>query len=212
MTMIRKLISAWMLALVGSLLLPLVSVAAVSGTTHVPPTTAPVTVTQHTVTLRVVPHTETGLQASGQLQLLCDQSHFLNATKRGPITDPKRLLPEPKTRGRMPGQTVDPITGQPVGRIVVDPKGNAMIEPVGGKTVPAGPTLKGGVRPDTHTTYPDGSTYQRLNPAGHSNNPVPHAHGHAPGTGPGMKGQGPALDTKGNVVPKNSPDAHWPAN
>ena len=52
--------------------------------------------------------------------------------------------------------------------------------------------------------------YQRLNPVGHPNNPTPHAHGHAPGTGPGMRGQGPSLDTSGNVVPWNSPAAHWP--
>lgn len=80
-----------------------------------------------------------------------------------------------------------------------------MIEPAGGKTVAAG---KGGV--DTHTLYPNGSNYQRLNPRGHANNPTPHAHGHALGTGPGMKGQGDSLDVDGNVVPWNSADAHWP--
>ncbi|RYD87206.1 MAG: RHS repeat-associated core domain-containing protein, partial [Sphingobacteriales bacterium] len=89
--------------------------------------------------------------------------------------------------------------------IVVDSRGNAMIEPVGGRTVSAG---KGGV--DTHTLYPNGSNYQRLNPQGHGNNPTPHGHGHAPGTGPGMKGQGSSLDVNGNVVPWNSPAAHWP--
>jgi len=93
----------------------------------------------------------------------------------------------------------------PIGRVIVDSRANAMIEPVGGRTVAAG---KGGV--DTHTLYPNGSNYQRLNPQGHANNPTPHGHGHAPGTGPGIRGQGPSLDPQGNIVPSNSPDAHWP--
>jgi len=97
--------------------------------------------------------------------------------------------------------------GNEIGRIIVDSKGNAMIEPLGGRTVAAG---KGGV--DTHTLYPNGSNYQRLNPQGHANNPTPHGHGHAPGTGPGMKGQGSSLDVNGNAVPSNSPAAHWPIN
>lgn len=55
-----------------------------------------------------------------------------------------------------------------------------MIEPVGGNTVPAG---KGGI--DTHTLYPNGSNYQRLNPFGHpSKSTIPHCHGHLMGTGP----------------------------
>jgi len=108
--------------------------------------------------------------------------------------------------GRLPGPATDKA-GNQIGRIIVDSKGNAMIEPVGGKTVAAG---KGGV--DTHTLYPNGSNYQRLNPQGHANNTTPHGHGHAPGTGPGMKGQGPSLDINGNVVPWNSPAAHWPIN
>jgi RHS repeat-associated protein len=112
-----------------------------------------------------------------------------------------RTAPTP----RLPGLTVDPVAGQPVGRFIGTESGPAMIEPIGGRTVAAG---KGGV--DTHTLYPNGANYQRLNPAGHANNPTPHAHGHAPGTGPGMRGQGPSLDTSGNVVPWNSPDAHWP--
>jgi hypothetical protein len=101
--------------------------------------------------------------------------------------------------------TKAPPTSSQVGRFIGDSKGNTMIEPVGGKTVPAG---KGGV--DTHTLYPNGSNYQRLNPQGHTNNPTPHGHGHLPGTGPGMKGQGPSTDPHGNVVPWNSPAAHWP--
>jgi hypothetical protein len=96
----------------------------------------------------------------------------------------------------------------PVGRFIVDPKGNVMIEPVGGRTVPAG---RGGI--DTHTTYPNGSNYQRLNPFGHPpNNPTPHGHGHLPGTGPGMRGQGPSIDIFGNTVPWSSGAAHWPIN
>jgi hypothetical protein len=80
-----------------------------------------------------------------------------------------------------------------------------MIQPKGGSTVPAG---RGGG--DTHTLYPNGSNYQRLNPVGHPRNPTPHGHGHLPGTGPGMRGQGPSIDPRGNVVPWNSPAAHWP--
>jgi len=105
--------------------------------------------------------------------------------------------------------TIDPRTGQPVGRFIGDSKGNIMIEPVGGKTVPAG---KGGI--DTHTLYPNGSNYQRLNPQGHANNPTPHGHGHLEGTGPGMKGQGPSLAPSANQTPvkPNSVDAHWPVH
>ncbi len=123
-----------------------------------------------------------------------------------------KSLPAPKVRGSSPSPAVDPTTGTPVGRFVVDSKGNTMIEPVGGSTVGAGRTLPGGVRQDTHTTYPNGSTFQRLNASGHGNNPTPHGHGHGVGTGPGMRGQGPSLDINGNVVPNNSPAAHWPAN
>jgi len=101
--------------------------------------------------------------------------------------------------------TIDRLSGRQVGRFIGSRKGPPMIEPVGGKTVSAG---RGGV--DTHTTYPNGSNYQRLNPSGHSNNPTPHAHGHAEGSGPGMRGQGPSLDTSGNIVPSNSGAAHWP--
>jgi len=108
--------------------------------------------------------------------------------------------------GRTPGPTVDRATGREVGRIVGDSKGNNMIEPVGGSTKP-GPNPG-----DTHTTYPNGSNYQRLNPNGHPNNPVGHGHGHLEGTGPFTKGQGPSIDPQGNVVPSNSPDAHWPIN
>jgi RHS repeat-associated protein len=97
--------------------------------------------------------------------------------------------------------------GNDIGRFIADTRGNVMLEPAGGKTVSAG---RSGI--DTHTLYPNGSNYQRLNPRGHGPNGTPHAHGHAPGTGPGMRGQGPSLDVDGNVVPWNSPDAHWPIN
>ena len=109
-------------------------------------------------------------------------------------------------RGRLPGPTVDPLTGEPVGRFVIDPNGNAMIEPAGGSTVPGRNPI------DTHTLYPNGSNYQRLNPAGHGMDSTPHGHGHLPGTGPGMKGQGSSIDVNGNVVPRNSPGAHWPTH
>ena len=80
-----------------------------------------------------------------------------------------------------------------------------MIEPVGGSTVSAG---RNGV--DTHTLYPNGSNYQRYNPAGHGNNLTPHGHGHAMGTGAGRRGQGASIDVNSNVVPFNSSVAHWP--
>jgi hypothetical protein len=82
-----------------------------------------------------------------------------------------------------------------------------MIEPVGGHTGAAGP---GGV--DTHTTYPNGSNYQRLNPQGHATDPTPHGHGHLLGTGPKMKGQGPSIDPMGNVVDFATAAAHWDIN
>lgn len=104
-----------------------------------------------------------------------------------------------------PGPAVDKATGQTIGRVAVDSKGNAMIEPAGGNTVPAG---KSGV--STHTLYPNGSNYQRLDPKGHGNNPTPHGHGHLPGPGTGKAGQGKSIDPQGNVVPPNSPAAHWP--
>lgn len=98
----------------------------------------------------------------------------------------------------------DRNTGWPVQRFIGDGLGNNMIEPLGGSTVP-GPNPG-----ETHTLYPNRSNYQRLNPEGHPTNPTPHGHGHLMGTGPKMKGQGPSLDIHGNVVPRRSPDAHWP--
>ena len=80
-----------------------------------------------------------------------------------------------------------------------------MVEPVGGSTVPWGRNGQ-----DTHTRYPNDSSYMRLNPQGHPNNPTPHGHGHLPGSGTGRGGQGPSLDIFGNVVPPSSRAAHWP--
>jgi len=108
-------------------------------------------------------------------------------------------------------KVIDPRTGHEVGRFIVDSKGNTMIEPVGGSTI-AFPK-PGAV--DTHTLYPNGSNYQRLNPRGHATNSTPHAHGHLPGIGPGGKGmQGPSLSpsTTPTTVKPNTPDAHWPIN
>ena len=105
--------------------------------------------------------------------------------------------------GAAPKPTVDPATGKTVGRFVGDEKGNVMIEPVGGKTV-QGPDVS-----ETHTLYPNGSNYQRLNPEGHASNPTPHGHGHLEGTGPFMRGQGASIDPSGNTVPWNSWAAHW---
>jgi RHS repeat-associated protein len=110
-------------------------------------------------------------------------------------------------KGRKPSPTIDSATNQEVGRFVVDSRGNTMIEPVGGSTVWK-PARNGSI--DIHTVNPNGSNYQRLNPLGHPNNPKPHGHGHLQGTGPGIKGQGPSIDTEGNIVPRNSPEAHWP--
>ena len=104
---------------------------------------------------------------------------------------------------------IDPITKKPIGRLIGDTKGNLMIEPKGGSTVPAG---KNGV--DTHTTYPNGSNYQRLNPQGHGKLDYQngHAHGHLEGTGVGKNGQGSSIDIKGNIVAPNSKEAHWNIN
>ncbi|HEV7321558.1 MAG TPA: hypothetical protein VGO04_23380 [Ensifer sp.] len=99
---------------------------------------------------------------------------------------------------------IDRNTGWPIQRYIGDSRGNNMIEPLGGRTVP-------GKNPvDTHTLYPNGSNYHRLNPQGHGSRKTPHAHGHLEGSGPYTSGQGPSLDVLGNIVPWNSPDAHWP--
>lgn len=104
-------------------------------------------------------------------------------------------------------KTIDTGTNMEIGRFIGDDRGNLLIEPVGGSTVPAG---QNGV--DTHTLYPNGSNYNRYNPIGHGNNTTPHGHGYLMGTGPGRSGQGPSIDVLGNVVPFNSPDAHWTIN
>jgi len=106
---------------------------------------------------------------------------------------------------KLPGPTKDPLTGQKVGRFLGSQNGPPMIQPLGGGYGPYG---KNGA--STRTTYPNGSNYQRLDPAGHNNNPTPHGHGHLPGSGPGKSGQGPSIDPSGNVVNPNSPAAHWP--
>ncbi|MGT2443460.1 hypothetical protein ACU4I5_12920 [Ensifer adhaerens] len=98
----------------------------------------------------------------------------------------------------------DRNTGWPIQRYIGDGLGNNMIEPLGGRTAPGRNPV------DTHTLYPNGSNYQRLNPQGHRNDPTPHGHGHLPGTGPDTKGQGPSIDVRGNIVPWASSDAHWP--
>ncbi|ACP25666.1 hypothetical protein NGR_c19020 [Sinorhizobium fredii NGR234] len=101
-------------------------------------------------------------------------------------------------------QIVDPRTGLPIQRYIVDPRGNIAFEPLGGSTVP-------GANPvDTHTRYSNGSNYHRMNPRGHWYDPTPHGHGHLMGTGRGKNNQGPSLDIYGNVVPYDSPEAHWP--
>ncbi|RAS16520.1 hypothetical protein MYG64_09890 [Ensifer adhaerens] len=76
---------------------------------------------------------------------------------------------------------IDRRTGWPVQRFIGDSGGNIMFEPLGGRTVP-GPKLG-----DTHTLYPNGSNYHRINPRGHGSRKTPHAHGHLEGTGPNRK-------------------------
>jgi hypothetical protein len=93
------------------------------------------------------------------------------------------------------------------GRFIADQRGNVMIEPLGGSTVPNG---RSGA--DTHTLFPNGSNFQRLNPTGHPRDSTPHGHGHLMGSGSGKGGQGASLDVYGNVVPANSGAAHWPIN
>ncbi len=122
-------------------------------------------------------------------------------------TPTRRELAEQKLAEAASGinnKTIDSRTNMEIGRFIGDDRGNVFIEPVGGTTVPAG---RNGV--DTHTLYPYGSNYNRYNPVGHGNNTTPHGHGHLMGTGPGRRGQGPSIDVLGNVVPFNSPDAHW---
>ena len=122
-------------------------------------------------------------------------------------TPTRRELAEQKLAEAASGinnKTIDSRTNMEIGRFIGDDRGNVFIEPVGGTTVPAG---RNGV--DTHTLYPNGSNYNRYNPVGHGNNTTPHGHGHIMGTGPGRRGQGPSIDVLGNVVPFNSPDAHW---
>jgi hypothetical protein len=116
-------------------------------------------------------------------------------------------IPGEGTSSPVAAGTIDPNTGERVGRFIADANGNVMIEPEGGSTVPAG---RGGA--DTHTLYPNGSNYQRLNPNGHPSNPTPHGHGHLPGTGPNIRGQGESISPNGRVVPFTSPAAHWPIN
>ena len=108
MTTIRKLISAWMLAILGSLLLPLVSIAAVSGTTYDQPTTtttAPAIVAQHTTVAETAYFDGTGLQsmASGHSRSLLGLNHFLNAPNNPLPKKVARVVPEnvnAKTLGR----------------------------------------------------------------------------------------------------------------
>ncbi|KOF13596.1 hypothetical protein AC244_30635 [Ensifer adhaerens] len=100
--------------------------------------------------------------------------------------------------------TTDPRTGLLIQRYIGDTRGNIVFEPLGGSTVPGRNPV------DTHTLYPNGSNYHRMNPQGHPDDPTPHGHGHLMGTGTGRNRQGPSIDIDGNIVPWNSPDAHWP--
>ena len=91
---------------------------------------------------------------------------------------------------------IDPVTGLEIDDLIIgDSRGNLIIAPKGG-----GFDLNRPNGVDIHSFYPNGSNYQRYNPIGH---------GHALGTGPNRRGQGDSLDVFGNIVPFNSPDAHW---
>jgi hypothetical protein len=86
MNTIRRLMLAWMLTLVGSLLLPPVSVAAVRATTYDTPyttTTASPRIAEHTSVTDAVPSTETGLRgmANGRAWSLLGPRRSLVAPK-----------------------------------------------------------------------------------------------------------------------------------
>ena len=84
--MFWRLISGWMLALVGCLLLPLVSVATLSSTMHdmqFTVTTAPATIAEHTTSVTGIEYVGIASQsmASGHTRAVFGISHFLNAPK-----------------------------------------------------------------------------------------------------------------------------------
>lgn len=85
MTVIRKRISACLLTFAGSLLLPLISFAAVSGTTYGTPTTttAPTTIAEHTEPVDVLEPGEFGLlsMASCRVRPLVGQNPGFLAPK-----------------------------------------------------------------------------------------------------------------------------------
>lgn len=88
MVTIRRLICAWILTLAGSLVLPLVSVAAVSNTTYDTPhttttTTAAATITEQTAAVHAVGGAETSLRGmrSGQVRALLLLSRSFLAPK-----------------------------------------------------------------------------------------------------------------------------------
>ena len=101
MSSICKLMSAWILALVGSLVLPMVSIAAVSGTTYDTPsatTTAPTTVAEHTTAGEMLDHGEIRLRsiASGRARSLLGFCRFLDAPKTTKVT---KVRPTPGRDG-----------------------------------------------------------------------------------------------------------------
>jgi hypothetical protein len=140
-----------------------------------------------------------GQRASSQPAAPQPQSAAPLEAQQPLLLGPGRGQPQP----RPPGPTLDPLTGQPVGRFIVDPLGNTLIEPQGGATQgnPQGTFVE--------TQYPNGSPYQQLH-GPHRNVPDSHGHGLLPGAGRNQRG--PSLDVHGNVVPENSPAAHWPVN
>ena len=110
MTAIRELISAWTMVLIGSLLLPLVSFAAISGTTcdvADTTTTAPATIAEHTAAVETVIGGEISLRsmASVKLRYIFGLSRISNAPKN--TFAPGEVMPNGRVAGMGPGAALN---------------------------------------------------------------------------------------------------------
>jgi hypothetical protein len=109
MNRVRRLISAWVMTLVGSLLLPLANAAAVSGTTYDTAgttTTTAATIAQHATAVEAVSRGETSLRsmASDQLRFRLGSIRNLDAPKSAdPWLSRQGVRPAPGTRVRPQG-------------------------------------------------------------------------------------------------------------
>jgi len=191
MSAIRNLISAWLLALIGSLLFPLTSVAAVSGTMHNQPgtiTTTPVSLSEHiTVGEGQLAASSLWSVARAQEGALLGFCRILNAPKKT-ITNPNRLLPERAG----PTAHISPreVAGQTPAQI------NANAQRLG--LQPRGPNPSMG-----QGSYIDPQTgVQRI--LSHPNAATPHGHVNAP--------SGARISISGQVVAPEAPAAHLPIN